>query len=71
MADVARLQDQIVQRRRRAQAQIEALQADLEADEAELRRMTQAETVYQKQSEIDAETMARSRGVNSAAPGVE
>lgn len=69
--EVARLQDQIVQRRRRARAQIEALQADIDADEAELQRMVRAENVFQKQTEADAETMARSRGLGADADGAQ
>lgn len=65
-ADVARLQDQITQRRRRALAQIEALKADIDADEAELKRVTVAEDVYLKQSASDADAMARGRGQAAA-----
>ncbi|WBU29927.1 circadian clock protein KaiC [Rhodopseudomonas palustris] len=60
--EVARLQDQIEQRRRRALAQIEALKADLAVDEAELQRLTQAEASFRAQSERDVTEMARRRG---------
>jgi circadian clock protein KaiC len=61
-AEAARLQDQVTQRRRRALAQIEALRADIEADEAELKRLFAAEEVYIKQSQADAVAMALGRG---------
>ncbi|RJF74745.1 circadian clock protein KaiC [Rhodopseudomonas palustris] len=67
-SEVARMQDQIVHRRRRAQAQIEALQAELAADESELQRMTDAEDAYLKQSEIDIEAMALARRLRGAEP---
>jgi circadian clock protein KaiC len=66
-AAAARLEEQIAQRRRRAMVQIEALNADLAADEAELQRLKQAEAAALKQSEIDAQAMAASRGVAAAA----
>ncbi|MBW7975032.1 circadian clock protein KaiC [Bradyrhizobium sp. BR 10289] len=62
-AEVDRLQGQVTQRRRRALAQIEALNADIEADEAELKRLVKAEDLYLKQSRDDATAMARGRGV--------
>ncbi|UYO53844.1 circadian clock protein KaiC [Rhodopseudomonas palustris] len=61
--EVARVQDQIEQRRRRALAQIEALKADLAVDEAELHRLTQDEVSFRAQSERDVSEMARSRGL--------
>ncbi|MCG6204744.1 circadian clock protein KaiC [Rhodopseudomonas sp. HC1] len=69
--DVARLQDQIVHRRRRALAQIETLQAELAADESELKRMTDAEDAYLKQSEFDIEAIARARGLRRSARETE
>jgi circadian clock protein KaiC len=69
--EVARLQDQIEQRRRRALAQIDALQADLAVDEAELRRLTQAEARFRAQSERDASEMALSRGFAGSSGGTE
>lgn len=62
LAEVARVQDQVGQRRRRALAQIEALKADIDADEAELKRLVKAEEVYIRQSRDDATAMARGRG---------
>ncbi len=70
-SDVARLQDQIVHRRRRAQAQIEALQAELAADESELKRMTDAEDAYLKQSTMDVEAMALARRLRRAGPSTK
>ncbi|MFC0240864.1 circadian clock protein KaiC [Rhodopseudomonas telluris] len=67
-SETARMQDQIVHRRRRAQAQIEALQAELAADESELKRMTDAEDAYLKQSQMDAEAMALARRLRRAGP---
>ncbi|MGY3341407.1 hypothetical protein ACVWYK_000176 [Bradyrhizobium sp. USDA 4470] len=64
LAEVARVQDQIGQRRRRALAQIEALRADIDADESELKRMTKAEDVYLRQSREDAAEIARGRGLD-------
>lgn len=61
LAEVARVQDQVAQRRRRALAQIEALRADLDADEAELKRLVRAEEVYVQQSRDDASAMAHGR----------
>lgn len=64
LAEVARVQDQVTQRRRRALAQIEALRADIDADEAELKRLVSAEDVYLEQSREDAAAMARGRGLD-------
>jgi circadian clock protein KaiC len=66
-ADEARLQDQITQRRRRALAQIEALKADIDADESELRRVTAAEEVYLRQVAADANAIANSRAMGARA----
>ena len=63
-AEVTRVQDQVTQRRRRALAQIEALNADIEADEAELRRLVKAEEIYQQQSRETTEALARGRGLD-------
>jgi circadian clock protein KaiC len=63
--EVARVQDQVTQRRRRALAQIEALKADIDADEAELKRLVKAEEIYLDQSRDDAAAMARGRGMNT------
>ncbi|AMA60785.1 MULTISPECIES: circadian clock protein KaiC [unclassified Bradyrhizobium] len=64
-AEVARLQDQVTQRRRRALAQIESLKADIDADEAELNRLVSAEHHYLQQSRDDAAAMARGRGIDT------
>lgn len=61
-AEVTRVQDQVTQRRRRALAQIETLNADIEADEAELRRLVTAEETYQQLSRESAAALARGRG---------
>jgi circadian clock protein KaiC len=61
------LQDQITQRRRRALAQIEALKADIDADESELRRVTAAEEVYLRQVAADANAIANSRAMGARA----
>ena len=63
--EVARVQDQVTQRRRRALAQIEAFKADIDADEAELKRLVKAEESYLDQSRDDAAAMARGRGMNT------
>ncbi|PDT88337.1 KaiC 1 [Bradyrhizobium sp. Y36] len=63
-AEVARVQDQVTQRRRRARAQIEALNAEIEAEEAELRRLVTAEEIYQQQSREKTAAVARGRGMN-------
>lgn len=66
-AEVARLQDQITQRRRRALAEIEALRADIDADESELKRVTAAEEVYLRQVAADANAIANSRTMGARA----
>jgi circadian clock protein KaiC len=60
-ADVSRAQKQIQQKRRRAKAQMEALQAELDADEIELNAMTQDEDEYLRQAESDRIVMENSR----------
>ena len=60
-ANAAALQQQVQQRRRRAEAQIAALRADLEADEAELRRLMGAEEDFQRTASADLAEMAASR----------
>jgi circadian clock protein KaiC len=70
-AEAVRRHEEIVQRRRRALAQIEALRADLDADDAELKRIMQADEALQKQSDIDAESVARSRGLSVAGRGAK
>ncbi len=61
-AEVAAVEERIAQRRRKVQAQIEALQADLEADEIELKRRLAAEAAYVEQAAADAAEMAKGRG---------
>lgn len=68
-AEVARLQDQVTQRRRRALAQIESLKADIDADEAELNRLVSAEHHYLQQSRNDADALAKGRGLDIIPPG--
>ena len=60
-ADVLRTQQQIQQKRRRAKAQIEALKAELDADEIELNAMTQEQDQYLRQAANDKIEMERSR----------
>lgn len=63
--EFARLQEKIDQRRRRTQAQIEALRADLEADEIELRSLSQEQASLARQAEVERVEMAALRGVAS------
>ncbi|MBB1091177.1 circadian clock protein KaiC [Rhodopseudomonas pseudopalustris] len=65
-AEVARVQGEIAQRRSRALAQIEALQAEIDADESELRRLAEIEDRHVRQTAIDSDTLARSRGIDHA-----
>jgi circadian clock protein KaiC len=62
--EVARVRQQIEQRRRKARAQIEALQAELDADEIELRAMVEAEDEFLRQAEVDLAEMQASRRAN-------
>ncbi|ABE37979.1 circadian clock protein KaiC [Rhodopseudomonas palustris BisB5] len=64
--EVARVQGEIAQRRSRALAQIEALQAEIDADESELRRLAEIEDRHVRQTAIDSDTLARSRGIDHA-----
>ncbi|EJW11852.1 Circadian clock protein KaiC [Rhodovulum sp. PH10] len=61
LAEVERSKAMIETRRRKAQAQIEALQAELDADEKELARVSKAETDYLRQAATDAYEMDVSR----------
>lgn len=61
-AETQRLQQQIEQRRRRARAQIEALSAELEADEIELNALLAGERDYQDQAALDREALEAIRG---------
>lgn len=60
-AEVSRAQQQIEQKRRRTKAQMEALQADLDADEMELSAMTNDESEYLRQASSDKTEMENSR----------
>jgi circadian clock protein KaiC len=60
-AELSKVQQQIQQKRRRAKAQMEALQAELDADEIELTAMTQGEDDYLRQAAEDNLEMERSR----------
>jgi len=62
-ADVIRRADRLKQKRRRTLAQIEALQAELDADEAELNFDAEAERVYLDQAASDRSDMEKSRRV--------
>mgnify|MGYP000916175575 CR=1 FL=1 len=52
-AEVSRLQQQVEQRRRRLEAQIEALRAEMAAEELELTRLIDAESAYVKQAKLE------------------
>ncbi|MBB5711496.1 circadian clock protein KaiC [Sphingomonas xinjiangensis] len=65
-ADITRLQEKIAQRRRRTEAQIEALNAELEADEIELKSIVVQENAYLDQARTDALEMAASRGTRGS-----
>ncbi len=60
-ADVARAQQQLEQKRRRAKAQMEALQAELDADEIELNAITDDECEFLRQAAVDKVDLERSR----------
>lgn len=60
-AEVARAQQQLQQKRRRARAQIEALQAELDADEIEINAITDDESEYLRQATADQIDLERSR----------
>ncbi|QQR38716.1 circadian clock protein KaiC [Devosia rhizoryzae] len=61
LGEIERLRTQIETRRRKAHAQIEALTAELEADEAELRSVLGREAAYQRQADTDRAEMETSR----------
>jgi circadian clock protein KaiC len=54
--------EQIEHRRRRAQAQLDVLKAELDADEAELNRLTSDESDYLRQAGADTDALAKKRG---------
>lgn len=60
-AEMSRAQHQIEQKRRNAKAQMEALQAELDADEVQLKLMTQNEDEYRRQAADDRIEIERSR----------
>jgi circadian clock protein KaiC len=60
-ADVSRAQQQLEQKRRRAKAQMEALQAELDADEIELKAIADNESEYLRQAAADRIDLERSR----------
>jgi circadian clock protein KaiC len=60
-ADVSRVEQQLHQKRRRAKAQMEALQAELDADEIELKAITDDEGDYLRQTVADKADLQRSR----------
>jgi circadian clock protein KaiC len=60
-AEVSKTRQQIQLKRRRAKAQMEALQAELDADEIELKAMTEGESDYLRQTAADRMEMERSR----------
>jgi len=64
-AEVDRLQERIAERRRRTEAQIAALQAELRADEIELKSVIDTETAYLAQAESDEAAMAAGRRTGS------
>ena len=59
--EVEKAMEQIEHRRRRAKAQMEALQAELDAEEAELKRVVDAEDIYVAQAQSDSAEMEKSR----------
>ena len=59
--DVARAQQQIENRRRKVRAQIEMMQAELDAEESEIRSLSTTETEFQAQAERDRIEMESSR----------
>ena len=61
-SEVKRLADIVEMRRRKAKAEIEALQAELEANEIELRRVLANEESYLAQAEADRRAIEKSRG---------
>lgn len=60
-ATVAKRAEQIKHRRRKAMAQIQALQAELDADEVELKDVIGAEELYLDQAALDQRNMEKSR----------
>lgn len=65
-AEVAAAQRRVDERRRKVEAQIEALRADVAAEEAELTRLIEAEQAYRVQSDRDMAELALGRGSGSS-----
>jgi circadian clock protein KaiC len=63
LAEVARIRKHIETRRRKAAAQMEALQAELDADELELTAVANAEAEFARQAEADARELEFSRRI--------
>jgi circadian clock protein KaiC len=63
LAEVARIRKHIETRRRKAAAQMEALQAELDADELELTAVANAEAEFARQAEADARELELSRRI--------
>lgn len=61
---VALLQEKVEQRRRKAEVEIAALQADVAAQEAELRRLVQAEADFRDQAASDLAELATGRSAS-------
>lgn len=61
---VALLQEKVEQRRRKAELEIAALQADVAAQEAELRRLVQAEADFRDQAASDLAELATGRSAS-------
>ncbi|RST31250.1 circadian clock protein KaiC [Sphingomonas ginkgonis] len=67
LAERVRQEERIEQRRRKARAQIEALEAELRADELELSSLAEQESAYLTQARQDAAAMAAGRAGQWAA----
>lgn len=61
LSAIDQTKNQIAVRRRKALAQIEALRAEIDADEVELTRVTDAASEYLRQSDADADEIEASR----------
>jgi circadian clock protein KaiC len=59
--EVARLQQQVEHRRRKLEAQIEVLRADMAADEIELKRLIDTEATYLRQARADSDSAETGR----------
>ncbi|WP_199183789.1 circadian clock protein KaiC [Novosphingobium sp. HII-3] len=63
-AEVMALQDKVTQRRHRAELEIATLQAEVAAEEAELRRLLKAEEDYRNQAAADLAELAAGRNAS-------